>query len=804
MSQQGYSIEGEHAGSAEPNTMETFNGEIDFTCPWCGGMLHDKAFDCPVLNAPESEPLPEEGEQQTTGGYTNDVAAQSAGFAQDELQFDANMFSRFTDSGDLQASVHNPQPMQVYGAPPQGDGAESAHTAEEEEAAAQHSSHTRIAVEASASATIEETHEDASPNFVTSEHASTRADGQQLAPSLASSALNSLLKQGNDLNNAKTALGEHHERVSYQIAPSAAGSSSSPKAEGILNFQPRTDTVPQGFADPSAAKDWLEQIQAKLVKPIIEGDDYEDFEDTDIMDKANEFYQAILQAPEGTLLKWEPYVKRYYVNNQLNSTTIINDMLAKNLSHRKLFANCIMAAKELHKVHSHGVPQLHIDQAGKSSKHRKADGYSTDLTLTCSQRFVEAIEKVRWNKSIAKRLAEGDYLYLVRDPKACYTRELNNIECNARKAFEKANKASQTSKANTDSTIEDEEEEDAVDEPEETAVAPAKAVKTGAKSHGKKRRAPSNKTTKDIAQNHVATQPTAPVMQPAVPTLPAPASNPAMATGQQTAKRKRPEGDSGDDEIVRAQRRAQLGRLNYELKRHREEEAARARAAAPAGLIDPEITSNPFHGHRAGHTVMQQPMQHPPQNGGLRQQPKRKDSGTAIDFGTESIAAQQHNAEHVGRHQQYMGARRDALSGPSAPDQNTVPTLVPGLHQNNPIDLTGPSNPNPSLQTSRQMAPPTGYHYYPYGQPVQYSQPPQPTQPGSMDVFPPTSFNAATAPPYYVYHNQHQQHVQDHSYLSATQPFANYTSMQQNQRTRRQSESRRHQQSRNQEREDRQ
>lgn len=788
MSQQNSSIEGERAGGAEPNTMEPLDSEIDLTCPWCSGMAHDDLSECPVLNAPE------EAEEDTTAGSRDDVAAQTTSLAQEQHLFDSNMFSTFTSSDDTRAPVNNPRPTQAYEAP-QGHGVESAQSTQGEEAAAQHPGQTSTAAGLSASSATEETHKDVPSNLVPPEYTSVRADGQQLAPSLASSALNSLLKQGNDLNNAKTALGEHREQVSYQIAPSAVGSSSNHEAEGILDFQPRTNTVPQGFADPSEAKDWLEQIQAQLVKPVIKEDDYADFEDTDIMDKANEFYQAILQPPVGALLKWEPYVKRYYINNQQNSTTIINDMLSKDLGHRKLFANCIMAAKELHNVHSHGVPQLHIDQAGKSSKCRKADGYSTDLELTCSQRFTEAMEKVRWNKSIAKRLAEGEYLYLVRDPKACYKRELNNVESNALKALNKANaEKDKESQANKGSTVEgDESEETASDKQESIAAASDRSMEAGAKDGGKKRRGSSKNAAKSIASQDVTTQPTAPAMQVAAPPLPAPASSSVAGTAQQTVKRKRTEEDSGEDAILRAQRRAQLGRLNYELKRQREEETARARAAAPAGLIDPEIAHDPFHSQHARYNAMQQPMQYATQNAGLRQQPKRKDSGVDIDFCTETGAAQQQNAERADRHQQYMSASRNALPGEPAPDQNTVPTLVPGLHQNNPIDLTGTGNADQPLRSPRQMTPLSGYIYYPDGQPVEYSQAQQQTQtaPGGYFTGPYAPWPAMSAYTNLHYdHAQHQQHAQNQSYLNTTQPFANYTSMQQDPRTRRQSESR--------------
>ena len=786
MLQQNYPIEGDGAGSAEPNTTEPLDREIDLTCPWCSGMAHDDLSECPVLNAPE------EAEQDTTAGSRDDVAAQTTSLAQGEHQFDSNMFSEFTDCDDTQAPFNNFKPTQASEAP-WVHGAESAQTTQEGEAAAHHSGHTRATAGLSAPPAIQETHENVSPDFAPSGHISTRADGEQLAPSLASSALNSLVKQGNDLNNAKTTSGEHYQPVPDQTAASVAGSSSNPEAEGILNFHPYTDTVPKGFAGPSAAKDWLEQIQAQLVKPVIKEDDYADFEDTDIMDKANEFYQAILQPPTGSLLKWEPYVKRYYVKNQQNSTTIINDMLANYLSHRKLFANCVMAAKELHKVHTHGVPQLHIDQAGKSSKCRKADGYSTDLELTCSQRFTEAIEKVRWNKSIAKRLAEGEYLYLVRDPKACHKRELNNVESNALKALNKANaEKNKGGQANTGSIVEgDENEESASDKQESLTAASDKAMEAGAEDDGKKRRGPSKKSAKSIASQNVTTQPTAPAMQAAAPILPAPTSSSVAGTAQQSAKRKRTEDDSGEDAIVCAQRRAQLGRLNYELKRHREEEAARARAAAPAGLIDPEIVRGPFHGQHAEYNAMQQPMQYVPQNAGPRQKQKRRDSGGAIDFGTENIAPQW-DAEHAGRRQQYMGAPRHAPAGPPALDQNTVPTLVPGLHLNNPIDLTGAGITEQHVQASRHTAPSSGHNHYPYGQPVGYPQAQQ-----QIETAPDGYFTGPYAPwlAMSTYANPHYTHAQradaqGPAYLQSAQPFLQYTQMQQHQQTRQKSESR--------------
>ncbi|CAK3991755.1 Hypothetical predicted protein [Lecanosticta acicola] len=89
--------------------------------------------------------------------------------------------------------------------------------------------------------------------------------------------------------------------------------------------------------------------------------------------------------------------------------------------------HCVKAAEAIYKVHSEGVPESHVDR----TKYAKStSGYYSNMELTCGARFLQVEAVVRGNKSIAKRLAQGDYLHVSRNPEDCLQREMANIYVN--------------------------------------------------------------------------------------------------------------------------------------------------------------------------------------------------------------------------------------------------------------------------------------------------------------------------------------------------------------------------------------
>lgn len=765
MSHENYSVEAERAGSPEPNIAQ-LDREIDLTCLWCGAILHDDVFDCPVLN--DSEVLPGDGEQQNIIENTEIVAAQTEDLAHETNQVGPNEVSQSSQSDGMQTPVDT----QLYPgqAVSRSNGATNAQPAQE---VAQHLGHTSTSSEVARSTNVV----DASAGIYSASASAAISKGKGRAGPDASQGPKPTIEI--DLTSAASSdAGEKPEHDSEHTLQSVAGSSSNSVADGPLDFHPSANTAPQGFADPSAAKDWLDQLQAQLVKPDIKNDDYPDFDDASIMAKGGEFYQAIQQNLEGPLSTWDPIaVKPYYVNNQLTSTGKIDKMLKNDIAHRKLLANCIIAAKELHKIHSDGVPQSHIDAAAKTQKTKcpKADGYPIDLSLKCSERFVEAIGMVRRNKSIAKRLAEGSYLDLIRDPHGCYKQELNNIRSNA---FKKLNKQS----------TEDGEGED-LDEGEEQEQAAAAPTKAKAGKKGGKKRAPRKKAAKSAVQDIISTHQSTAPMTAQGPVAPAPVSDMSAGHSMQGAKRKRNAEVDEDYEIV-AERQVQHMYFN-EQEFQRREELARARAAAPAGLIDPEITMSAPHAQPVVQAPAQRSIQNAPQNGPPQQQFKRKDSGTAFDVNEETTSTQQRDQEHVARREEYMSSRHDALARSSAEFQ--AAQGLPATRQHNAAGAVESDHlfePQTPYFYQQGGATPIG-NYHTHGQPISNPQPQQPEPAVPMGSFTAPSNNyPPMEPPYNSFYNPNQNHAQGEGYLRSAQPFAGYTSMQQTQRMRRDSQNR--------------